>query len=317
MASRELLGRLVGFIPRAVFFSGAMSEYDLLSDVPSYLSITQMFKASPAEEGGQRFVYLEASNEVLDQQGEVVLAKALAESADYFLRYGNLDLDHITQIGAKGGISDYPLYEIGRPVDVKVDGSSTFVKGQVYQGDGPVADKANQFWDSLTRLNPPQRWYPSVGGAVLEKGIDTDPETGAKRAIIRKVRWTNIGFSKTPVNADVPTVSTVPFGALAKSWGPCGLDIGKALEAGYGTDVATLTDGGALRRESLYGAPTNYWDFRERLAADMRGGKIVRPDAAKLVDHAARHYGLDRAGAAQWVERFIGELRNGLKRRRQ
>lgn len=293
-----------------------MNEQQLLNDVPSYLCITQMLKASPVEEGGERFIYLEASNEALDQQREIVLAKALADSADYYLRYGNLDLDHLTQIGAKAGIADYPLYEIGRPVAVKVDGKRTFVKGQIYQGEGPVADKANQFWDSLTAINPPQRWYPSVGGAVLEKAVEVDPATQERRAIIRKVRWTNIGFSKTPVNADVPTVSTVPFGALAKSWGMGGLDIAKALEAGYGTDAGDLAGGAALRRQSLDGAPVNYWDFRERLAGAMRSRRLARPDAARLLEYATSTYGLSQAEAAEWVERFMRDLRDGLQKRR-
>lgn len=195
-------------------------EAQLLNSVPDYLCITQMLKASPSMEQGERFVYLEASNETRDQQGEIVLAKALAESSDYYLRYGNMDLDHLTQLGPKAGIADYALYEIGRPVEVKVSGGRTLVKGQIYSGSGPVAEKANQFWSSLTELTPPQRWYPSVGGAVMEKALDIDPDTGAKRAVIKKVRWTNIGFSKTPVNQAVPTVSTVPFGALAKCWAP-------------------------------------------------------------------------------------------------
>ena len=193
-------------------------DRDLLAAVPSYLSISQMLKASPVVEGGDRFIYLEASNEALDQQGEVVLAKALADSASYYLKFGNLDIDHYTQIGAKAGIPNYELFEIGRPVDVAVRDGSTFVKGQVYSGTGPAAERANSFWSSLTELSPPARWYPSVGGSVAAKSVVIDPLTKAKRAVIQKVRWTNIGFSKTPVNANLATVSTVPFGALAKSF---------------------------------------------------------------------------------------------------
>ena len=43
-----------------------------------WLSIPDMLKATPAEESGKRYLYLEASNEARDYQGEVVLAKALA-----------------------------------------------------------------------------------------------------------------------------------------------------------------------------------------------------------------------------------------------
>lgn len=293
-----------------------MIDTELLDNIPDYLSITQMLKASPSVEGGERFIYLEASNESRDQQNEIVLAKALSESKDYFLRYGNLDLDHLTQIGAKGGIANYPLYEIGRPVEVKITGGRTLVKGQIYSGEGEVAEKANQFWSSLTELNPPQRWYPSVGGAIMEKAVDLDPKTGAKRGIIKKVRWSNIGFSKTPVNATVPTVSTMPFDQLAKCLCPGGFDLSKALEAGYGTDSAQLEGGGAMRKQSLHGAPLNYFDMRDRLAGAMRKGSAGKnPGARQLAEYAANTFGLSLDEAAVTVERFMRDLKTGLKRR--
>lgn len=279
-----------------------------------YLSIPDMLKATPSEEGGERIVYFEASNEARDQQGEVVMAKALADSAEYFLRFGNIDIDHITQIGAKQGIPDYNLFEIGRPVDVRVDGRHTFVKSQLYRGEGPMADKANQVWDSLTKISPPARWYPSVGGAVLEKAQDFDPGTKTARTVIRRVRWTNVGLSRTPVNQTVPTVSTVPFGVLAKSWGAAGLDLSKALEAGYGTDAAALTGGAALRGQSLDRKVQNYWDFRDKLAGDIRK-KRVGQTAEQMVAHASDRYGLDRSEAAEWVERFLSDLHSGLSKR--
>ena len=281
-----------------------------------YLTICDFLKATPAEEGGRRFVYIQAANEALDQQNEVLLAKALKESAPYFLRYGNLDLDHITQIGPKRGISGYQAYEIGRPVDVRVDGPSTMVKGEVYSGEAPVAQNANLFWDSLTKLKPPQRWYPSVGGKILEDEHGFDPKHRVARRLIKAVRWTNIGFSKTPVNQDVATVATVPFGALAKSWGSDGLDLLKALEAGYGTDAASLSGGGALRQQSLDHGVQSYWDFRDRLAGDVKQRRVgVMPE--RIVQHAREHYGLDAATAAEWTERFLADLRAGLKQRRK
>ena len=279
-------------------------------NAPDYLSITGMLKATPREEGGERFVYLEASNEGLDQQGEVVMAKALEDSADMFLRYGNLDLDHITQIGAKLGISDYQLYEIGRPVAARFNGGRTFVKGQIYRGDGPVAEKANHFWDSLTRISPPSRWFPSVGGAILEKSVE------AGKSLVKKVRWINIGFSKTPVNQHVPEVSTIPIGVFAKCWGPAGFDIGKALEAGYGTDSAALSGGGALRKQSLDKGISTYWEFREAIAEAARG-MLKKVPARKwpqlLVDYAAKNLGLDRAEASEWVDRFLGDIKERVK----
>lgn len=282
----------------------------------THLVITDLLKATPAEEGGRRFVYLEASNEALDLQGETVLAKALQESSDYYLRYGNLDLDHMTQIGPRAGVADYMLYEIGRPMQVTVDGRRTFVKGEIFKGDVPVAEKANRFWESITAVSPPQRWYPSVGGSVLEKSSEVDPTHKARKTMISRVRWTNIGFSKTPVNQAVPTVSSIPFGAFAKAWGPHGLDLAKALEAGYGTDSAALTGGAALRRQSLYGVPLNYWDFRDQIASHVLAKHVAEPTAENLTEFATTHYGMSRDEAAEWVARFMGDLKSGLNKRR-
>lgn len=295
------------------------SDALLLAAVPAMISVTDLLKATPVQDGGDRFIYLEASNESLDQQGEVVLAKALAESAQYFLKFGNLDIDHYTQIGAKAGIPNYELFEIGRPIDVKVENGTTFVKGQIYSGSGAAADKANAFWASLTELNPPARWYPSVGGAVLEKAVVIDPETKARKAVIKKVRWSNIGFSKTPVNADLATVQTVPFGALTKSFCPLGgcfdlsksegFDAGAVLSAGYGTDSATLTGGAAIRKQSLQKGVLSYWDFRDAMAGAIRSRK-VGAQPADMVKFAMAEFGLSPDKAAISVERFLGDLQN-------
>ena len=290
-----------------------MNDQALLESVPSYLSIGGMLKASPVQEGGERFVYLEASNESVDQQGEIVLAKALAESAQYFLKFGNLDIDHYTQIGAKLGIPNYELYEIGRPVDVRVRDGSTYVKGQIYSGDGPAAERANAFWSSLTELNPPARWYPSVGGAVISKSIQIDPETKERRAVIEKVRWTNIGFSKTPVNPNLATVQTVPFGALAKSWNGSGFVFQKALEAGYGTSPDQVSGAGAMRRQSLGGGILDYWDFRDWLADKIRRREVALDDKAAWVE-VATSAGLPIDKASRFVERFLSDLKLALKR---
>jgi len=286
----------------------------LLDAVPSYLSITQMLKASPVVEGVDRFIYLEASNESLDQQNEIVLAKALEDSAAYYLKFGNLDIDHFTQIGAKAGIPNYELFEIGRPVDVAVRDGTTFVKGQIYSGSGPAAERANSFWSSLTELNPPARWYPSVGGSVIAKSVIIDPETKAKRAVINKVRWSNIGFSKTPVNANLATVSTLPFGALAKSLCAEGFDFIKAIEAGYGTDSAALSGGSALRKQSLESNLLSYWDFRDHLADAIRKKRVSGAKPAELVNFARKQFGMSADTAAASVERFLSDLQRGLKR---
>ena len=287
------------------------------ADRYEFLSFPGLLKATPSTEGGDRFVYFEASNEARDLQGEVVLAKALADSADYYLRFGNLDVDHVTQVGAKAGIPDYLLFEIGKPVEVRAAEPSTFVKAQIYSGSGQMAEKANQVWESLTELNPPARWYPSVGGGILEKGQVLDPATGVSHTVVRKVRWTNVGLSRTPVNHTVPTVGTVPIAALAKSWGIAGLalDLNKALDSGgYGTDSATLTGGAALRKQSLDRRVQSYWDFRDRIGDDIRT-KVIKAEPADIVRHAQSAYGLDPATAGLWAENFKADFQRAVSNR--
>lgn len=282
--------------------------------LPEFIAISGLLKASPVEEGGQRLIYLEASNEAIDQQSERVLAQALAESAALFLRHGNLDIDHETQLRRH---PDWLLYEIGRPLEVKVDGAATFVKAQLYQGATDLARNANLVWESLTQLTPPARWYPSVGGAVLEKGYEIDPKTKTRIALIKKVRWTNVALSRTPVNQAVSTVQTVPIGALTKAWSAAGLHWQKALEAGYGTDMASLTGGAALRTQSLDRKIQSYWDFRDQFANDLRRQRVrINPqDLSPIHSHITRHYGLAADEAADYLERFLKDLDRHRNRR--
>jgi len=108
-----------------------------------------------------------------------------------------------------------------------------------------------------------------------------------------------------PVNKTVPEISTLPVGTFAKSLG--GFVIAKALEAGTATDVATLTGGGALGRQSLDRKIQSYWDFRNVLAGALRRGK-VRPKLAAAQRYALS-LGLDPDSASDFVERFFHDMK--------
>lgn len=284
-----------------------------LAAIPDHISFDLMLKATPSSESGKRFIYFEASNEGVDQQGERVLAKALEESADFFLKFGNIDIDHYTILGPKIGMKDAMSYEIGRPVDVRIDGERTFVKAELYQGTGPLAEQANMVWESMTALNPPARWYPSVGGAVLAKSMQIDPDTKNKVAVIDKVRWSNVGLSRTPVNQHLPCAESMPMGTFAKSLNGF---VVKALEASYSTDVATLTGGGALGMQSLdvgyTKTPYSYFDFRERLAEALDLALVKSQTEDGLIAYAVNEFSLPLDAAAEWVSRFLGDLKSSL-----
>lgn len=290
------------------------SDEQLLGQVPDFLSFESMLKATPAEEAGGRFIYLEASREQKDQQNEIILSKALGDSAEHFLKFGNLDIDHksMPSVARRYGIEQPELWEVGVPVDVKFREGATFVKARLFSGDTPLAQRANMVWDSMTKLDPPKRWYPSVGGAVMEKSIRVDPKTRERVAVVSKVRWSNLAISQQPVNQHVDGISTVPFGALAKSWTADGLIICKTLEAGYGSDVSSLTGGSALRVQSLHGVPASYVDFRDALAGEIGDGKVGQ-SKTDLVKHCGEVFGLSSDAATEWVTRFLRDLKSGLR----
>lgn len=290
-------------------------DEQLLADIPDFLSFDLMLKATPQAEGGRRYIYFEASNEGVDQQGERVLAKALDDSRDYFLKFGNIDIDHYTILGPKLGMANAMSYEIGRPVAVDIKGEKTFVKAELYQGTGALAEQANMVWESMTALNPPARWYPSVGGAVLAKSVQIDPATKSKVAVIDRVRWSNVGLSRTPVNQHLPCATAAPMGTFAKSLNGF---VVKALEASYSTDVATLTGGAALGMQSIdMGAPHSYHQFREQMADALSRQLVVSQTVDGLIAYAINGLHLPQYAAEEWVSRFISDLQSNLKYRSQ
>lgn len=280
---------------------------------PDNICITGLFKAIPQTAGADRVLFLEASNESIDYQGERVLAKALANSKEYFLKFGNIDLDHLTLIGPKQGVPDYHLFEIGYPVEVQIQAPHTFVKSIIYRGEGEAARRANEVWASLTEQDPPARWYPSVGGSITNRETEINPETGEPVKVVTDVRWCNVGLSKTPVNLEVANAAVVPFGAFAKSWDGDGFNLRKALTASAATDVATLAGGGALAQQSLDRTIFSYWDFRDAAARALRR-RTVKGGSSAIHAFAVQR-GIPEDEAAEWTARFVEDLKTNLKRR--
>jgi hypothetical protein len=281
-----------------------------------HVSFDLMLKATPVTEGDDRIIYFEASNEGIDQQGERVLAKALAESAAIFKAHGNIDLDHMSLL--RKGTTEGVESEIGFPVDAVIDDKRTFVKAQLYKGESRLAKNANMVWESLTAISPPARWYPSVGGSVLARSKQVDPLTKAEVTVVDRVRWTNVALSRTPVNQHVGPVGTAPVGTFCKSLNSFIL---KTLEAGYGTDSATLTGGGALRTQSLHGGVSNYFDFCEHVSRAInrlhnrkvvagRDGNFSDVKVLKsIADFASESLGMEPSEALAMTARFMSDLK--------
>lgn len=292
----------------------ASTDDDLLASIPlgSPVCFGTLMKARPAVEHGERIVYVEASRESKDLQGEIVLSKALREASEHFLKFGVLDIDHksMPEIAAKLGVADPEMWVIGRPLDVRWDGDVTIVKAQLNQGDTPLALKADIVWDGLTKLNPPARYYASVGGGVKAREVRIAPD-GTRIPVITAVHWNNLALSLEPVNQHLNTATTAPVGIFAKSMG--GFVLAKDLTATNGvtapSDPALLTGGAALRRQSLHGRPMNYFEFRSRFAGDIRQGLT----SDNYLQHTSQAYGMSADEAAESIERFMRDINSRRK----
>jgi len=177
-----------------------------------------LFKAE--EQGGKWNIYLQASNEGLDLDQEVILCKALKESQDYFLSHGVLSWDH------KHKILHDPKYIIGEPSEVQFsDKNETLVKGWLYQKN----DIAINLWKNIQ--SKAQKLGASVGGGILTKA----------KSQISRVIWDETAITHKPVNdGTMGKVQLIPFAEFAK-----------ALMAGAGVDAASYSGGRALTGEHL------------------------------------------------------------------
>ena len=171
-------------------------------------------------EGGQRIVYMEASTEIRDIQGDKILLSALEASIPYFLKYGRIDLDHASVLGQIRGQKVNPYaFEIGKPLAVKVGEGSVWVKAAIFSGTSgqgySFTEAADLFWDSL-HTTPPVIWFPSIAGDVYAE--QTTSEGGLPTQEVRGIRWHSIGLSRTPVNMNIGPVTTMPMRAFAKAF---------------------------------------------------------------------------------------------------
>jgi hypothetical protein len=176
-------------------------ERAIIAQVPA------LIKARPAEAGGRRIVEVEASTEVTDIDGDVVLQDALLKSASSFIATGHLDIDHLSEFGHRMGIPDPSSYIIGRPLDVRSGPNrTTFVEGEISKAiDGrvdTVRNRFDEFWQSLQR-NPPVVWFSSIYGWPTDFDDFTakaEPGSPVKRYLIKAIDWRSLAFTRSPKN---------------------------------------------------------------------------------------------------------------------
>lgn len=166
------------------------------------VSIPAFIKAQQTPDG-RRKISFEASNELPDLEGDVILQQALLGSVDQFL-HGHIDLDHLSEIGDRHGLNPAE-YIIGKPTNVFDMGDGrTGVEGELVTGN-PHADT---IWEELNRT-PPAPWRASIFGYPIEGGLidvrinkSVNPR-GATRFLVMNLAWKSIALTKSPVNNSI------------------------------------------------------------------------------------------------------------------
>lgn len=204
---------------------------DWSAPVPDGIVIGLPCLIKAKKSGDKRIVEVEASNEFADSEGDIILQKALLDSADYFIKSGNIDIDHLSELGHRLGIPDPTSYVIGRPTEVKDLGEGrTGVIGEIRRSaDGKVdtaKNKYDEFWESL-QTSPPVTWLASIYGfPKSDQVVDCRTGTcadGATRFLVKGIEWRSLAMTRNPINTSLKgharIVSAKSFAAALKSYG--------------------------------------------------------------------------------------------------
>src|SRR5579859_3281785 len=181
-----------------------------MMSVEAYIIPLDVTIKARADDGTRkRIVEVEASAETVDGQGDVVLQKALLDSADSFIKSGHLDIDHYSEIGHRLGLADPNSYIVGRPLEVNdLGGKRTGVVGEIMRSkDGsfdPAGNKYDGFWKTL-QSDPPVMWRASIYGypSEMEDCTEKSCSNGATRYIVKAIDWRSLAFTRKPVNTSL------------------------------------------------------------------------------------------------------------------
>ena len=226
---------------RAVFFyfhSGCkMTDTDKFNDI--YLNLEIRKSTGKTDDYGNYIFEVEASNENLDLQNQIVLQRALMESKDEFLKGGVISFDHLhKRRDEKGNIISDPSMVIGEPIDVYFDeeNKKTIVKGKLYSNNDKAKDLIKMLKAGSTRVRA------SVGGIFPQ--VVKNLKTGVEK--ITHVLWNDLAITTSPVNNTVGSAVFAKSMSAAEFVNYLPLEIKKSLCAGYNTDSATMTGGQTL-----------------------------------------------------------------------
>lgn len=197
-------------------------------------------------------IYMEASNEEIDQQDDVVFMKALEEEAESFLKKGLISWDHLHKIMKS------PEFIIGEPLDIAFKNGGTWVKGKLYKAVKLAQAVKDLLASESTRIGA------SIGGFIRRRKSLTKSTSG-----IIKLIWDELALTYKPVNDSVRgNVSLIPIGAFAK-----------ALMVGNGVNPEMMTGGRAITPESLQGTVVK--EIMDEFTWRLKNGDIRTEDDIK------------------------------------
>jgi hypothetical protein len=280
-----------------------MELADDILDRAVVMRLPCIITAKAMDTTGRRIVEVEASTETVDYDGDVIMQSALLASANEFVGTGHLDIDHLSEFGARMGIPDPSSYIIGRPMEVKaLDGKRTFVKGEISRSsDGkfdPVVNRYDEFWASLQR-DPPVVWFSSIYGfpTDLDDCRSGTCKSGATRYLIKGLDWRSLAFTRSPKNTALSSPTRIVSAKsylmeIAKAYGQVPETVPETVQGMEGPPIGTQlpnTMQDVWARKSCSGcgvhASPSLLGYRQHFAKCLG----FPPGSADLYAHATMH----------------------------
>lgn len=138
---------------------------------------------------GNPVLYVEASNENLDFDGERVLKEALLAEKEYFKENGYISWDHL----ARQTDNHDPQFIIGKPLDVYEKNGSVWVKMVLARSNKYVQDIIEKVKDGV------HVFFASIGASSAEK----------RGNLITSLIWDELAITHKPVNQTMAPLSFV------------------------------------------------------------------------------------------------------------
>lgn len=258
-----------------------------------------------------------------DKVNDRIVLKAFADARDSYVEDGIIDYDHVSVRG-KTAIEKAEAI-VGEPTDLTTDTGLPVCTGFLFRGN-PYVEKS-----ILPALKSGSKVFgASVGGRILKKSEDFDPDTKKKINRISQISLQHVALTPTykavsghtsielakSLADSVGLVEFASFGEMSEWISPeeDGDALDKALVAGAATDVAALQGGQVLQSQSLEGVAEKdkaaWVDLLHAMAT-----KSVEPRYDSIVGYLSnRGLGLRKAQAFALVAaKNVTKITNALE----